>query len=190
MPVVFLGLLNILVFLIPAESGERISYSVTVMLAITVFLSSVADSLPKTSSPISLLSYYLLANSGLSVFICLCSILIVRTCHNTDSHASGMAAIARMICKRQNKLIVPANPNTDNDINTSKTQIMSARDNFDIAETINTEKDSHFQETITDLSPSWLDVGKRLNMVMGTFSVIFWLLATVVFLVSVTTSRQ
>ena len=39
LPVVFLALLNILVFLIPVESGEKIGFGITCLLALAVFLS-------------------------------------------------------------------------------------------------------------------------------------------------------
>ena len=47
MPVVLLSALNIMVFLIPVDSGEKISYGITVLLALSVFLSIVADMLPR-----------------------------------------------------------------------------------------------------------------------------------------------
>jgi nicotinic acetylcholine receptor len=123
-PVIFLGLLNNMVFLIPPGSGERISYSVTVLLAIIVFLSSLADSLPKTSLPMSLLSYYLLANTALSVYICLSSILIVRSSHRTDSIPGFLVAIAQFKCKRPIMLIASTHPDTDNGVPTSSKQMI------------------------------------------------------------------
>lgn len=41
LPLIFFGLMNIFVFILPIESGERLSYSVTVLLAIAVFLTIV-----------------------------------------------------------------------------------------------------------------------------------------------------
>uniref|UniRef100_K1QL92 Neuronal acetylcholine receptor subunit alpha-6 n=1 Tax=Magallana gigas TaxID=29159 RepID=K1QL92_MAGGI len=70
LPLIFFGLMNIFVFILPTESGERLSYCVTVLLAIAVFLTIVEQNLPPTSDPISILSYYVLANLGMSCFIC------------------------------------------------------------------------------------------------------------------------
>jgi hypothetical protein len=44
-------ILNIFVFLLPADSGERVGYAITVLLAIAVFLTISSDSLPATSNP-------------------------------------------------------------------------------------------------------------------------------------------
>ena len=75
-PIVFLDLLNPVVFLLPHESGERITFSVTILLSFTVFLNVIGDNVPKTSSPMPLLSHYVvivLVTSGIiTVLITLC----------------------------------------------------------------------------------------------------------------------
>jgi hypothetical protein len=70
LPMVFMMALNLLVFVIPVDSGERVSYSITVLLAIAVFLTLVGDNLPKTSKPTAILSYFLLTDLILSSLIC------------------------------------------------------------------------------------------------------------------------
>ena len=57
LPILFLNQLNVLVFMLPAESGERVSYSLTVLLSIAVFMTIVGDTLPRTSEPTPLISY-------------------------------------------------------------------------------------------------------------------------------------
>ncbi|KAK3610737.1 hypothetical protein CHS0354_028134 [Potamilus streckersoni] len=57
-PLIVLSILNIFVFLLPAESGERVGFAVTCFLAFVVFLGTITSSLPKSSSPLSMLSYY------------------------------------------------------------------------------------------------------------------------------------
>lgn len=69
-PMILLLLLNMFVFILPIDSGERLSFAVTLLLAIAVFLTIVEDNLPPTSDPISLLSYFVLADLGISSFIC------------------------------------------------------------------------------------------------------------------------
>jgi len=50
-PICVLGILNLFVFLLPPESGERVGYSMTVLLSIVVFLTITSNSLPGTSEP-------------------------------------------------------------------------------------------------------------------------------------------
>jgi hypothetical protein len=51
LPICVLGILNLLVFLLPPVSGERVGYSITVLLSIVVFLTITSSSLPGTSEP-------------------------------------------------------------------------------------------------------------------------------------------
>lgn len=84
-PIMVMSFLNILIFLIPIDSGERISYSLTVLLAVAVFLTLVGDNLPKTSDPMSFLSYYLLAVLIMSVCITLATICSLRLYHSGEN---------------------------------------------------------------------------------------------------------
>ena len=54
-PVVMLSCLNVLVFILPSDCGERMALAVTVLLAFTVYLGIISDNIPKTSESLSLL---------------------------------------------------------------------------------------------------------------------------------------
>jgi len=72
LPVLCLSLLNALVFLLIPESGERIGYCITTLLAIAVYMTIIADVLPQSSDPVPLISYKLvtdLVGSALIVFV-------------------------------------------------------------------------------------------------------------------------
>ena len=53
-PVVFLSLTATLVFALPADSGEKMGTSITVLLAFAVYLTIVSDNMPKTSLNVGL----------------------------------------------------------------------------------------------------------------------------------------
>jgi len=59
-PTVCLLLINPFVFLVPQESGEKISFSLTLMLATAVFLTIISDEIPKASDPVPLICTFLL----------------------------------------------------------------------------------------------------------------------------------
>ena len=112
-PIIFMSMLNILIFFIPTDSGERISYSITVLLAIAVLLTVVSDTLPKTSNPMSLYSYYLLSILVLSMCITICTIFSLRLYHKTvgDSIGPWWKGIVRVVekgtlCKASNRTSV------------------------------------------------------------------------------------
>ncbi|XP_052768199.1 neuronal acetylcholine receptor subunit alpha-6-like [Mya arenaria] len=68
-PVVFITLLNLLVFCLPVESGERMSFTVTVLLAVAVFMTIVAANLPKNSKDSALIGYFFLLNMAQDALI-------------------------------------------------------------------------------------------------------------------------
>ncbi|KAH3750854.1 hypothetical protein DPMN_185389 [Dreissena polymorpha] len=59
MPVVVTSLLIALTFIVPFESGEKLSYILTVFLSLAVLLTITADALPPTSITVSNLGMHL-----------------------------------------------------------------------------------------------------------------------------------
>ncbi|XP_060576266.1 acetylcholine receptor subunit alpha-like [Ruditapes philippinarum] len=106
LPIIFMAFLNTMIFAIPVESGERISYSITVLLAIAVFLTLVGDNLPKTSSPMSFFGYYLLAVLIISIGITIVTILNVHLYYKdeNDPVPEWIAGFTKLLqCKCRNK---------------------------------------------------------------------------------------
>ena len=83
-PLLLMSFLNVLVFLLVPDSGERISYSVTVLLAVAVFLTIVSDELPASSDPVPVITYKLMADMIISVFITTTTILNLSLYHRDD----------------------------------------------------------------------------------------------------------
>ena len=85
LPILLMATMNILVFIIPPDAGERISYSVTVLLALAVYLTIVGENLPKTSRPMPIFCYYLTAIVILSVTMCIVTIINLRVYHKDEA---------------------------------------------------------------------------------------------------------
>ena len=83
-PIMLLSFMSIMVFLLPPDSGERMSYSITLLLALVVFLTIISDNIPKTSSPISKLLYFIGLHVLLSVFVTIATILNLRLYYKDD----------------------------------------------------------------------------------------------------------
>ena len=77
-PIVCLSVLNPVVFLLPHESGERVSFSTTVLLSFTVFLNVIEDNVPKSSNPMPLLCYYVVTQLVSGCVITILAILCQR----------------------------------------------------------------------------------------------------------------
>ncbi|XP_063410370.1 neuronal acetylcholine receptor subunit alpha-5-like [Mytilus trossulus] len=85
-PIILLGILNLFVFALPADSGERVGFSITLLLSIAVFMTIVADSLPSTSSPrLSSVGIKLVVDLTISSLIVVCTILGLVIHHRDDA---------------------------------------------------------------------------------------------------------
>ena len=105
MPVLILCALNTMVFWLPAESGERVGFSVTCFLSFVVLLNMVMDILPRSSAPMSLLCLYLvtmmLFSGAVSAFV----IIEMNVFHRSDASdpPSWLQKLVRVVTFRSCK---------------------------------------------------------------------------------------
>lgn len=59
LPVLILSILSSLTYMMPPDSGERIAYSVVTFLTLVIHITMIADNIPRSSDPITILSLYL-----------------------------------------------------------------------------------------------------------------------------------
>ncbi|XP_069125526.1 neuronal acetylcholine receptor subunit alpha-3-like [Argopecten irradians] len=71
LPVCLLNVAILLAFILPAESGERVSYATTMLLTLTVYMTIMSDSIPNTSDPVSLLTISLMVKLIISAIVVL-----------------------------------------------------------------------------------------------------------------------
>ncbi|XP_069108504.1 neuronal acetylcholine receptor subunit alpha-2-like [Argopecten irradians] len=86
-PVVLISFLTTIVFILPVESGERISFSITVLLSLALLLTLISDNMPTTSVHTSVLSIYImciLTLSSLSVFLTSLNLRLYHQEEQTD----------------------------------------------------------------------------------------------------------
>lgn len=102
-PTMLFCLLNPLVFLLPIESGERISLAMTILLSYVVFLTLVSDSMPAKSNPMCYLLVTMTAVivvSGLMVGLSIISVMFyfrdTQESSGCDQEVSGKS---RKSCK-------------------------------------------------------------------------------------------
>ncbi|XP_054843595.1 neuronal acetylcholine receptor subunit alpha-7-like [Eublepharis macularius] len=95
-PCVLISGLALLVFLLPADSGEKISLGITVLLSLTVFMLLVAEIMPATSDSVPLIAQYfasIMVIVGLSVVV---TVLVLQF-HHHDPQAGKMPRWVRVI---------------------------------------------------------------------------------------------
>ena len=77
-PVLILAALNAMVFVLPADSGERVGYAITCLLSLSVYMTFASENLPTSSKPIAAIIYVLLFYMFISTLICLGTIIGLR----------------------------------------------------------------------------------------------------------------
>ncbi|XP_023811288.1 neuronal acetylcholine receptor subunit alpha-7 [Oryzias latipes] len=95
-PCVLISTLALLVFLLPADSGEKISLGITVLLSLTVFMLLVAEIMPATSDSVPLIAQYFattMAIVGLSVI----ATVLVLQYHHHDPDGGHMPQWTRVV---------------------------------------------------------------------------------------------
>ncbi|KAK3102806.1 hypothetical protein FSP39_014052 [Pinctada imbricata] len=76
MPLSVFCVVYVVVFLVPIESGEKVSFAITLLPTFGVYLSEVSDNMPKVSTQMAYLSFYLVAILFGTAFSCVFSIAI------------------------------------------------------------------------------------------------------------------
>ena len=84
LPITFLSALNVLVFVLPHQSGERISYAITLLLTFVVFMNAMADELPPIGDPVCLLNIYITIQMTMSSLIVFFTIASLSLYNNDD----------------------------------------------------------------------------------------------------------
>lgn len=175
LPIVLVGLLNNLVFLLPAQSGERVGYSITVLLAIAVFQTIASDNLPTVSKPrISLLCIKLLIDLVLSALVMTLTIVTLYFYHMPETRRipSCVVVVTKcVLCKNCCK------PNKQKSKSEKYKESVVGNGIF-IKESV-LEEDNQ-QSTVT-----WTDVGKSSDIVFAVFSLLTFLASNIVFILVV-----
>ena len=70
LPVLILAILNTMVFMLPANSGERMGYAITCLLSLSVYMTFASESLPNSSQPLPIITSVLLTFIVISALIC------------------------------------------------------------------------------------------------------------------------
>ena len=86
-PILLLTFLSTMVFFLPVDSGERIGYSVSCLLSIMVYLTVMAETLPRTSNPVPFLAIFLLFDLFLSTMICVGAIVGLQFYHKEEKES-------------------------------------------------------------------------------------------------------
>ncbi|XP_007934716.1 5-hydroxytryptamine receptor 3A [Orycteropus afer afer] len=100
LPSIFLMVMDIVGFYLPPDSGERVSFKITLLLGYSVFLIIVSDTLPATAIGTPLIGVYFVVCMALLVISLAETILIVRLVHKQDLQQPLPTWLRRLVLER------------------------------------------------------------------------------------------
>ncbi len=119
-----ISFLSIFVFYLPTDAGEKMTLSISILLALVVFLLLISKILPPTSTVIPLIAKYLLFTFIMNILTIFCTVVIINYNYRTPRtnkmpywmrrlFIDILPRILRM--ERPNKYDKENNTNTNND---------------------------------------------------------------------------
>ena len=84
-PVLSLVHFNTMVYVLPADSGERVGYAITCLLSVSVYMTFASERLPESSKPLPIITIVLAAYGAISALISMTTIVGLRLHLNDDS---------------------------------------------------------------------------------------------------------
>ena len=121
-PLLLLSVLNLCAFLIPVQSEEKGSYSVTIVITYGVFISQITASLPPNSVAIPYMLLYMIWLLGFSVSTVIYAIIQSRLFSHYGKQVVGMKSLIKCFGKKRGKSATdPEKANGDETKNTDDT---------------------------------------------------------------------
>ncbi|XP_056299947.1 neuronal acetylcholine receptor subunit alpha-7-like isoform X3 [Pseudoliparis swirei] len=96
MPCVLLSSMTLVVFLLPANSGEKISLGITVLLSLTVFMLMVAEIMPATSDSVPLIGQYFVSTMVIVGMSVVATVLVLQ-CHHQNPNRGHMPRLVNLV---------------------------------------------------------------------------------------------
>ena len=97
LPPIILSFLSLMVFLLPPQSGEKLTLSLSILLSYSVLLGTINESLPKVSSSVCVFSVYLLVMFALKAMTVVSSVLVLQLEHNHDLHNKRFLSVLALL---------------------------------------------------------------------------------------------
>ena len=156
LPIPCFGFINILVFLLPESSGERVSFSVTILLTLVFFLNLVGESLPPVSDPISIFNVIIMTQL-LNSFLIVISTLFTLVAFEGGQKDINVQQSVRRVVSVMNEIVPKRNKVYSDTIPKGQKE----EDADSVKESHDESKD---QETVpSDRHPTWNVVSEVTN---------------------------
>ena len=173
LPIILLSVLNIFTFLIPADMGERMGYSVTVWLSFAVFLTVISGSLPKSSDTVPIISIYIMTQLVVGTVCVLLSAWESKVIGQTDDVPIPLAL------RRLNALI-KSKPTVKKNLNNISVRLHYRQKRFEMENGKVEQKHEH-----DEVTTRWVDAISALDVLcFWIFSAILLIATLCLFLIT------
>ncbi|KXJ16685.1 Neuronal acetylcholine receptor subunit beta-3 [Exaiptasia diaphana] len=171
-PSVVLCVLSLLSFAIPSESGERIGFITTLLLAMTVYLLLISEVLPETSNQLPITGLLFVLTIIESAVILVVTIVVLRCFHGTGKPYGWLQWLyRRCCCCCCKKSIIRITPSP---LNIKEVELHSVVNAAELPENPSIQVADE-----DDIDPSWQDIAGFLNSI---FFVLCFLMVTCTYL--------
>ncbi|KAK7878220.1 hypothetical protein WMY93_031172 [Mugilogobius chulae] len=109
-PCVLLSSMTLVVFLLPANSGEKISLGITVLLSLTVFMLMVAEIMPATSDSVPLIGQYFASTMVIVGMSVVATVIVLQFHHHNPTMGRCHACCTWSCCSGKVWLHQPPQP--------------------------------------------------------------------------------
>jgi hypothetical protein len=172
-PILFLGILTILVFVLPVDAGEKMSYAMTVFLSFAVFLTIISAQLPVSSDRTPVLTVYLVLQMAMGVMVLVITAFQIRLHHRDET--VPMSRIFKIMVKFDRCLRCSKSCRPSKNMMISPTPEKENRAN-------------HYQETLEKSDTiEWKEVTSAIDLLAFWIFLILYLLLTAYLFLSIAT---
>lgn len=191
LPTFATAVLMLISFIVPWDSGERISFATTVMLSIIVFLLILSDSLPKTDTR-PLLSEMLIGLTFFSLFVVFFTVLISSMYSYKDNKNNVFYRFVKyckcFLCKEKENLNVDKNKTLKENVSMNvleRNNIIYNKNIIDFDSVINSQEQYKSTKSSKTLDDSCDKTASKLEFILTIIFIISFITFSIVMFVSI-----
>ncbi|OWF45406.1 neuronal acetylcholine receptor subunit alpha-5-like [Mizuhopecten yessoensis] len=179
LPVVLMSLVNLAVFFIPVEEGNRVDFSTTMLLTISVAMTVVGGYLPESSLPqISLMCYMVSIHVFISMLVMVFTVKSVQIYHRTETDEMSTMSkfLTKVLLGKRREKIGIKTPNKEDITEVKEFErpkwIISSPDDIGKDEVKIDNRAEDDTNQINDVSVTWKDVGSTFDRLSFIFFIL------------------
>ncbi|CAG2223636.1 CHRNA3 [Mytilus edulis] len=180
-PVIVTAVLTSVTFILPVESGEKVGYILTVLLALAVLLTLFADNMPTTSKHTSVLVVFLTVTLGFACVAIIVTILIIRLYHEPDHYIAPNWVHSLVRTFRKSR----CGPKSINHLD--KSTVTENKPSTDMSKW--NEKDSNLDNIKLNTSYSNKELAEFLDNFFFVFFTVLYILVTLCFTITLSVAE-